>query len=133
VFRNKDEEQEAKKEVKMYTNMINNKKRFVTVSILLISIMGTTPAFTLYMASIFHSAPNRILLIVNMLVGRTSFNIIPFFDAIAFSRHQDIKKVSMQIFRCCLRSRTTPENYSDKLRTSFSSYSRKSLTSVTTL
>ena len=136
VYRKKEEELQAKKEVKLYTNMINNKKRFVTVSILLISIMGTAPAFTLYMASIFHTKPDRILLITNMLVGRTSFNIIPFFDAIAFSRHQDVKKVSMRIFRC-FKSKTAPDNYGVKFQSSdeknFSPYPRKSLTSVTTL
>ena len=98
VFSNTAQESEAKKEVKLYTNFINSRKRFVTGSILLTSILGTVPAFTLYMATLFLPRPSRAVFIINMLVGRTSFNIIPLLDGIAFTRHQDIKTITLKIY-----------------------------------
>ena len=90
-------------ETMKYRNVVNSRKKFVTASILLTSIIGTTPAFTLYMATIFYQQPNRVLFIVNMLVGRTSFNIIPVFDSIAFFRHQDIMRISSKLFKVMKR------------------------------
>ena len=93
---------------RVYNYIQHNRKKFITVSLLLISIVGTTPAFTLYMVSFFYLKPNNVLFIVNMLIGRTSFNLIPVFDSLAFTRHQDIKKVSLKFFRS-LRNQITLE------------------------
>ena len=128
VSKTKDEEENAKKNLKRYTNILNSRKRFVTISILLVSIVGTTPAFTLYMASIFYRRVNLVLFIVNMLVGRTSFNIIPLLDAIAFCRHHDIKKITLKVFQ--FEKAASP---SDGSR-SWGDYGRrKSLTSMSNL
>ena len=99
VTQTKSEEAKATENFKKYSNILSTRKRFVTVSILLISIVGTMPAFTLYMASIFYSKVNLVLFIVNMLIGRTSFNLIPLFDVIAISRHRDIKKVLFIVYQ----------------------------------
>lgn len=70
-----------------------SKKKLITIFLLLISIAGgTAPAFTLYIISLFYRAPNAAIFITNMLFGRTFFNLIPVFDAIAIMRHEDIKK-----------------------------------------
>ncbi len=97
-------------ELEHYKMTINNRKKFVTASILFVSIIGTTPAFTLYMASIFYRTPNRVLFIVNMLVGRTSFNMIPVFDAIAFFRHRDIIEVTSNLYHSLKRRIHPAEN-----------------------
>ena len=113
----KDETALVKNNMKKYKNLISNRKRFVTVSILMISIMGTTPAFTLYMASIFYHRANLALFIVNMLIGRTSFNVIPFFDALAFSRHHDVKMISLRIFKS-MKLRSSVVSVTDRARSS---------------
>jgi len=59
------------------------------VSILLTSILDTA----------LHPEPSGALFMVNMLVGRTSFNIILLLGALAFSRHQDIKKITVTIYK----------------------------------
>ena len=85
--------------IHVYNHMQHNRKRFVTIFLLLTSIAGNTPAFTLYIASLFYQKPNQILFIVNMLIGRTAFNFIAVFDSLAFTRHQDIKDVSSKLFK----------------------------------
>ena len=107
---------------RVYNYIQHNKKKFITVSLLLISIVGTTPAFTLYMASFFYLKPNKVLFIANMLIGRTSFNLIPVFDSLAFTRHQDIKMVSLKCFRS-LRHQITPESRTNQRTTSALSFS----------
>ena len=94
---------QAKEGVRKKINVLNNKKKFVTLSILFTSILGTAPAFTLYVVSLFQHQPSKVVIIVNILIGRTCFNLIPFFDGIAFSRHQDIRKVSLRIFQSVKR------------------------------
>ena len=134
VSESKNGELQRKEGVRKYTNMINKRKKFVTASILLISIIGTTPAFTLYMASIFYRTPNRYLFILNMLIGRSSFNLIPLFDAIAFSRHQSrhqndfIKNISIHEAQYCSTERS--RSIGDQ---QFTSERRKSLTLTSTL
>ena len=97
-------------------------ERSSPVSLLLISIAGSTPAFTLYMASIFYRKPNKVLFIVNMLIRSTSFNLIPVFDSLAFTRHQGIKMVSLKCYRS-LRHQITLESRTNQWTTSVSSFS----------
>ena len=107
---------------RVYNYIQHNRKRFITVSLILISIAGSTPAFTLYMASIFYRTPNKVLFILNMLIGRTSFNLIPVFDSLAFTRHQDIKMVSLKCFRS-LRQQILHESRTNWRTTSVTSFS----------
>ena len=109
-------EHQENKIILVYNSVIQNRKKFVTLFILLISIAGTTPAFTLYIASVFHQEPNTVLFIVNMLVGRTSFNFIPVFDSLAFMRHQDINEISSKLFRKlkCKITSDSRNQYSEK-------------------
>ncbi len=88
-----------------YIHMQRRRKVLVTAFLLLISIVGgTTPAFTLYIISLFYRQPNIIIFITNMLIGRTFFNLIPVFDAIAFTRHGDIR-IATEKIRRSLKSR----------------------------
>ena len=92
-----------------FVKKLQRSKALVTVMLLLISIVGgTTPAFTLYIVSIFYREPNAVLFIVNMMIGRTFFNLIPVFDAIAFSRHGDIRKISARLFTSLSNSNKLP-------------------------
>ena len=80
-----------------FVKLQQRKKTLITMFLLMVSIVGgTTPAFTLYIISLFYRVTNRTIFIVNMLVGRTFFNSIPIFDAIAFTRHGDVRKISMK-------------------------------------
>lgn len=80
------------------------KKVLITMVLLIVSIVGgTTPAFTLYIVSLFSLELNPSLFIVNMLIGRTFFNLIPVFDAIAFTRHGDIRETSTSVFKTLRR------------------------------
>ena len=97
------EEAKANEMIRAYSYIQQHRKMFITVFLLFITIVGTTPAFALYMASIFYKESNKVLFIVNMLIGRTSFNLIPVFDPLAFSRHQDIKKVMSAPFQSCIK------------------------------
>ena len=79
----------------------------MTMFILLMSVIGsTTPAFTLYFIqfSILRTSP--VLYIVNMLVGRTFFYLIPVIDSIAIMRDRDfkttIRELVMSIQKTCL-------------------------------
>lgn len=75
-------------------------KFLITVFSLLISIIfGTFPAFSLYIVTLFYPKPVAGILITNMLIGRTFFNLIPIFDAFAFSRYQEIKKISANLIK----------------------------------
>ncbi len=75
------------------------KKIITTMFFLLLSLIGgTTPAFVLYIISLFYRQPNFVIFVVNMLVGRTFFNLIPVFDVIAFSRNGDIREISLELF-----------------------------------
>lgn len=83
-----------------FVRLQRRKKILITMFFLTISIAGgTTPAFTLYIISLFYRVPNATIFIVNMLVGRTFFNLIPVFDAIAFTRHGDIRATSNGLMR----------------------------------
>ena len=97
--------------IRLYNHMQHNRKKFVTIFILLTSIAGSTPAFTLYIASLFHKEPNQILFITNMLIGRMAFNFIPMFDSLAFIRHQDIKEVTSKLLQS-LRHKINPDTSS---------------------
>ena len=82
-----------------YIHIQRKKKVMVTVFLLLISIAGgTTPAFTLYIISLFYREPDAVIFVTNMLIGRTFFNLIPVFDAIAFTRHGDVRLVSAKVW-----------------------------------
>ena len=76
-----------------FVKLQQRKKILITMFWLLVSIVGgTTPAFSLYIISLFYRVIDRRIFIINMLVGRTFFNCIPIFDAIAFTRHGDVRK-----------------------------------------
>ena len=107
---------------RVYNFIQHNRKKFITGSLLVISIVGATPAFALYMASIFYRKPNKVLFIVNMLIGGTFFNLIPVFDSLAFTRHQDIKMVSLKCYRS-LRHRITLKSRTNQRTTSVSCFS----------
>ena len=71
-----------------------NRGILITIFSLLLSIIiGTFPAFTLYITTLFYGRPTTGVLIANMLVGRTFFNLIPVFNVFAFSRHNSIKPI----------------------------------------
>ena len=82
-----------------YNIMQKNRKKFITIFILLITIAGSTPTVLIYILSSFYIEGNSVLIIVTMLIGRTLYNLVPFFDSLAFTRHQDIKEVSSKIFQ----------------------------------
>ncbi len=74
----------------------SNTRMNVTMFILLMSVIGcTTPAFLLYGVQFLYLEPEPNIFIVNMLIGRTCFNLLPIVDSIAIMRHQE--------FRICLR------------------------------
>ena len=97
-------EHKDNKIIRVYNNIQQNRKKFVTISILLASIAGSTPTLPLYITSLFPTEPNSAVHIVNMLVGRTTFNLVPLFDSLAFTRHQDIIHVSSKIFQPLARN-----------------------------
>ena len=71
----------------------------ITMFILLMSVIGcTTPAWLLYGIQFLYLEPEPILFIVNMMVGRTFFNLIPVIDAIAVMRHREFKLAMRQFF-----------------------------------
>ena len=79
-------------------NNARKKNSIKTMFSLLLSLVGgTTPAIVLYIL-LFFMKPNTAVSIVNILVGRTCFNLIPVFDAIAFSRHGDIKAINSKLY-----------------------------------
>jgi uncharacterized membrane protein YciS (DUF1049 family) len=83
-----------------FRRLQQRKKILITVFLLMVSIAGgTAPAFTLYIISLFYRVANATIFIVNMLIGRTFFNLIPVFDAIAFTRHGDVKHKSTKLIR----------------------------------
>ena len=82
-----------------YNNVQQNRKKFFTIFILLITIAGSFPALPLYIASSFYTEGNSVLIIMNILIGRTLYTLVPFFDSLAFTRHQDVKEVSSKIFQ----------------------------------
>ena len=90
---------------KVYYKVKRNKKKFVSNLFLLTSIVATTPAFTLYIASLFYTEPEKVLFILNMLVGRTFFNFIPVFDALALAHQEDIKEVSKKVFHQLVKAK----------------------------
>ena len=77
-----------------------NTRTNVTMFILLMSVVGcTTPAACLYVIQFLYLEPEPVLFIVNMLVGRTFFNLIPVIDALAIMRHRDVKIVFLKWFK----------------------------------
>lgn len=72
-----------------FVRLQRKKKILITVFLLLISVAGgTIPSAIFYIVSLFHRVINVTIFIVNMLVGRTFFNLIPVFDALVFTRMQ---------------------------------------------
>lgn len=70
----------------------HNVRANVTMFILLMSVIGcTAPAFVLYGVQQFLTKPISALFIVNMLVGRTFFNLLPIVDGFAIMRHQEFR------------------------------------------
>lgn len=95
-----------------FVKKLQRNKTLVTAFLLLISIVGgTTPAFTMYIVAIFYREPNAVLFIVNMIIGRTFFNLIPVFDAIAFTRHTDIRKISASLLKSLSNICNNNNNY----------------------
>ena len=78
-----------------FIRLQRHKKILITVFLLMISIAGgTAPAFTLYIVSSFYRVANKTIFIANMLIGRTFFNLIPVFDAITFTRLEEVQNTS---------------------------------------
>lgn len=76
----------------------------VTMFILLMSVIGCTlPAFSLYGIQFLYLRPEPVLLIVNMMVGRTFFNLIPIIDSLAIMRHLEFRMATRQCFRSIQR------------------------------
>ena len=70
----------------------SNTRMNITMFILLMSVIGcTTPAFLLYGVQFLLPKPNSAILIVNMMIGRTCFNLLPIVDSIAIMRHREFK------------------------------------------
>ena len=75
-----------------------NVRANVTMFILLMSVIGcTAPAFVLYTVQQFLLKPAPALFIVNMLVGRTFFNLLPVVDSFAIMRHQEFRMASNKL------------------------------------
>lgn len=82
---------------KAYYRLKRNQKKFVSGLFLINSIIVTTPAFTLYITSLFKTTPNKAVFVTNMMVGRTFFNFIPVFDALALLFQEDIREVTKRL------------------------------------
>ncbi|XP_011402977.1 PREDICTED: melanopsin-B-like isoform X2 [Amphimedon queenslandica] len=78
----------------------------LTMFILLMSVIGcTSPAFVLYIVQFISLHNNSAFFIVIMLLGRTSFNSIPIFDAIAIMRDKQFRssaKTFLGTLRKCI-------------------------------
>lgn len=82
------------------TNRESDRRINITMLILLMSVIGcTAPAFILYGIQFLYLQPEPALFIINMLVGRTFFNLIPLADSIAIMRHREFKLVALKFFR----------------------------------
>ena len=78
----------------------SNVRTNVTMFILLMSVVGcTAPAFLLYGIQFLYLEPEPVLFIVNMLVGRTFFNLLPVIDGIAIMRHREFRIASRKLSR----------------------------------
>ena len=89
---------ERKKHISVLSG--TNTRTNVTMFILLMSVVGcTTPAWSLYVIQFLYSEPEPVLFILNMLVGRTFFNLIPIIDALAIIRHRDVKIIFLKWFK----------------------------------
>ena len=77
-----------------------NTRTNVTMFILLMSVVGcTTPVWILYGFQFLYMKPEPVLFIVNMLVGRTFFSLLPIIDALAIMRHRDVKIIFLKWFK----------------------------------
>ena len=89
---------ERKKHISVLSG--TNTRTNVTMFILLMSVVGcTTPAWSLYVIQFLFAEPEPVLFMVNMLVGRTFFNLIPIIDALAIMRHRDVKIIFLKWFK----------------------------------
>ena len=89
---------ERKKHISVLSS--TNTRTNVTMFILLMSVVGcTTPAWSLYVIQFLFTEPEPVLFMVNMLVGRTFFNLIPIIDALAIIRHRDVKMIFLKWFK----------------------------------
>lgn len=78
----------------------SNIRTNVTMFILLMSVIGcTAPAFVLYGIQFLIAEPEPVLFIVNMLIGRTSFNLLPVVDSIAIMRHREFRMAANRLLR----------------------------------
>ena len=69
-----------------------NVRANVTMFILLMSVIGcTAPAFILFFIQFSTLRTSPVLFIINMLLGRTFFNLIPVIDKIAIMRDRDFR------------------------------------------
>ena len=94
------EEKQGQKKKHISVLSGTNTKTNVTMFILLMSVVGcTTPAWSLYGIQFLYLKPEPVLFIVNMLVGRTFFNLIPIIDALAIMRHRDVKIIFLKWFK----------------------------------
>lgn len=77
-----------------------NSRTNVTMFILLMSVIGcTTPAFLLYGVQFISLTRKPALFIINMMVGRTFFNLLPVVDGIAIMRHKEFRGASNKLIR----------------------------------
>lgn len=76
----------------------SNVRTNVTMFILLMSVIGcTAPALMLYGIQFLYLEPEPVLFILNMLVGRTFFNLLPVIDGIAIMRHREFRIASRRL------------------------------------
>ena len=98
VSRSEEKQEQRKKHISVLSS--TNTRTNVTMFILLMSVVGcTTPAWCLYVIQFLFTEPEPVLFIVNMLVGRTFFNLIPIIDALAIMRHRDMKIIFLKWFK----------------------------------
>lgn len=79
----------------------------ITMFVLLMSVFGCTfPAFTLYFVQVITLQRSGIFFTMIMLLGRTSFNSIPVFDAIVIIRDRNFRASTVTWFKSlkCFRS-----------------------------
>lgn len=82
----------------------SNARTNVTMFILLMSVIGcTAPAFVLYIIQFFYLKPEPGIFIVNMVVGRTFFNLLPVVDSFAIMRHREFRVASNRLFKSIRR------------------------------
>ena len=94
------EEKQGQKKKHISVLSGTNTRTNVTMFILLMSVVGcTTPAWSLYGIQFLYLEPEPVLFMVNMLVGRTFFNLIPIIDALAIMRHRDVKIIFLKWFK----------------------------------